>query len=249
MDNQLFFSFKTNTSEINIPDKLNNPFGLSIPEIAKIAAKEFQKFIAIESQKWNYNFSSKKGKMFGVLVVKKANNTVGYLGTISGKLPNNKTCKQFAPSLFDESKDDFFLTKGMTELTKMGNEIEKSTIPNQINKLTEQRAQKSFSLQQQLFAHYRFLNRNGTEKNVLEIFESSTQGNPPTAAGECVAPKLLQYAFKHQLKPIALAEFWWGNLENKEKEHKTFYPACKNRCRPILEFMLEDYLLYKNASN
>jgi tRNA pseudouridine32 synthase/23S rRNA pseudouridine746 synthase len=100
-----------------------------------------------------------------------------------------------------------------------------------------------------LFAHYRFLNRNGTEKNVLEIFESSTQGNPPAAAGECAAPKLLQYAFKHQLKPIALAEFWWGNLENKEKEHKAFYPACKNRCRPILEFMLEDSLLYKNASN
>lgn len=249
MDNQLFFSFKTNTSEINIPDKLNNPFGLSIPEIAKIAAKEFQEFIALESEKWNYDFSSKKGKMFGILVVQKADNNLGYLGTVSGKLPNNKTCSQFVPSLFDESKDDFFLTKGMTELTKMGNEIKEATTPIQIIKLTEQRAQKSFSLQQQLFTHYRFLNQNGTEKNALEIFESSSQRNPPAAAGECAAPKLLQYAFKHQLKPIALAEFWWGNLENKEKEHKAFYSACKNRCRPILEFMLEDSLLYKNASS
>jgi tRNA pseudouridine32 synthase/23S rRNA pseudouridine746 synthase len=83
----------------------------------------------------------------------------------------------------------------------------------------------------------------------LEIFKKSTQGNPPAAAGECAAPKLLQYTFENQLKPIALAEFWWGNHpNNKEKEHKAFYPACKNRCRPILEFMLNDEELYAQRS-
>ena len=83
----------------------------------------------------------------------------------------------------------------------------------------------------------------------MQIFKSSSHGNPPSAAGECAAPKLLHYAFKHQLKPIALAEFWWGNtLKNIEREHKDFYPACKNKCRPILEYMLDDTELF-NQSN
>jgi len=77
---------------------------------------------------------------------------------------------------------------------------------------------------------------------------SSSHGNPPAAAGECAAPKLLQYAFEHRLKPIALAEFWWGNpSQNKEREHKVFYPACKNKCRPILEYMLNDTALFEHA--
>jgi tRNA pseudouridine32 synthase/23S rRNA pseudouridine746 synthase len=249
MDIPPIFNFKAETSEVHIPEKLNNPFGNSIPKIAKIAAKEFQEFISLESQNWKHNFTTQKGKMFGVLVVQKPDNTVGYLGTISGKLPTNETCIQFVPSLFDESTNDFFLTKGMIELTEMSNEIKKATTLSQINSLTELRAQKSFALQQQLFAHYRFLNLNGTEKNVLEIFKNSSQGNPPAAAGECAAPKLLQFAFEYQLKPIAIAEFWWGShTKNKEKTHKDFYPACKNRCRPILEFML-DYTELFNQIN
>ena len=70
---------------------------------------------------------------------------------------------------------------------------------------------------------------------------------PPSAAGECAAPKLLQYAIEHQLKPIALTEFWWGN-STKEKTHNVFYPACKNKCRPILEYMLEDTELFINRT-
>ena len=82
-------------------------------------------------------------------------------------------------------------------------------------------------------------------KNLLEIFELSSHGKPPSAAGECTAPKLLQYAITHQLKPISLTEFWWGyGIKNKEKEHLLFYPACKDRCRPILEYILEDTGLF-----
>ena len=64
-----------------------------------------------------------------------------------------------------------------------------------------------------------------------EIFNN----NPPAGAGECAAPKLLNYAFEHQLKPIAMAEFWWGQSPKSEiRKHKQFYPACKSKCEPIL---------------
>ena len=249
MDKQHIFNFKTDISRINIPEKLNNPFGLYIPEIVSIAAKEFQEFITSESQSWEHDFRIQKGKMFGILVVQKEDNSYAYLGTNSGKLPGNATCNKFVPSVFDDSTDDFFINKGMKELTEIGNKIKKANCQSEIIELTENRKLKSFALQQRLFENYQFSNLLGMEKDVLQIFKSSSHGNPPAAAGECAAPKLLQYAFKHQLRPIALAEFWWGySTKNKEREHKKFYPACKNKCRPILEYMLDDTELFKQVS-
>ncbi|MRT93587.1 pseudouridylate synthase [Ancylomarina sp. 16SWW S1-10-2] len=249
MDKRHIFNFKTDISQINIPTKLNNPFGLSISDIASVAAKEFQEFISSESQVWNHDFFIEKGKMFGILVVQKEDNTYSYLGTVSGKLRGNSICDKFVPSVFDESTDDFFINRGMKELTEISFQIKKLNNPSEINVLKEKRKQKSFALQQQLFENYQFLNFSGKEKNVLQIFENSSHGNPPSAAGECAAPKLLQYAFENSLKPIALAEFWWGNsLKNKEREHKVFYPACKNKCRPILEYMFDDSELFNEAN-
>jgi len=249
MDKQLIFSFKTDISRVNISPILNNPFGLNIPEIASIAAKEFQEFITSESHGWKYDFNTQRGKMFGVLVIQKEDNTYGYLGTVSGKPPNNTNCNKFIPSVFDASSDDFFIDKGMKELTDIGNEIKKAINQSEINSLTEIRKQKSIALQQQLFKNYTFLNLLGTKKNVLQIFKNSSHGNPPSAAGECAAPKLLNYAFKNDLRPVALAEFWWGTSPNSlEREHKAFYPACKNKCRPILEYMLDDTELFNQVN-
>jgi tRNA pseudouridine32 synthase/23S rRNA pseudouridine746 synthase len=114
-----------------------------------------------------------------------------------------------------------------------------------IRTLKEKRKQKSLTLQKQLFENYQFVNVLGTTKNVLQIFENSAHNTPPAGAGECAAPKLLQYAIEHKLRPIAIAEFWWGiPPKSKERKHKNFYPACKNKCRPILEYMLDDTELF-----
>lgn len=248
MDKQLIFNFITDISSVTIPSKLNNPFGVYAPEIAKIASKEFQEFIAIESEKWQYDFGVQKGKMFGILVVQQEDGTYSYIGTVSGKLPNNATCNKFITSVFDNSVGDFFINKGMTALSEIGNQIKNTHNPSEVTLLKEKRAQKSIALQQRLFENYNFLNLSGRKKNLLEIFKHSSHGNPPVAAGECVAPKLLQYAIEHQLKPIALTEFWWGNpIKDNEKEHAVFYPSCKNRCRPILEYMLEDSELFSRS--
>lgn len=248
MEKQLIFNFKTDISKINICSNLNNPFALVIPKIAKIAAKEFQNFITKECQRWKHDFRTQKGKMFGILVVQKEDNTYGFLGAVSGKTPVNITDNKFIPSIFDDSVDDFFINKGMKVLAEISTKIKKTKNKSEINAFTEQRKQKSFELQKQLFENYRILNILGIEKNVLQIFKGSSHGNPPSAAGECAAPKLLHYAFKQKLKPIGLAEFWWGNgITNIEREHKVFYPACKSKCRPILEYMLNDTELFNEA--
>jgi len=246
MSSKYLFHFTSDLSKTKIPEWLNNPFEAEVPEIAQIATNEFQAFLTKESKKWPPDLLAKKGKMFGVMVVQKVDLSYAFLGTVSGKLPRNTECEKFVPSVFDDSTNDYFINKGMVELTELGNQIKAATTLLEVNLLKEKRKLKSFALQQQLFENYRFLNASGEIQNVLQIFEESSHGNPPSAAGECAAPKLLQFAFQHQLKPIAIAEFWWGGaMANNERKHLEFYPACKNKCRPILEYMLEDKGLFK----
>lgn len=245
MNKYLIFNFKSDISKITISTTLNNPFGTYIPDIARVAAKEFQDYISNESKEWKHDFHHQKGKMFGILVIQNENKTYSFLGTFSGKFPEKINKHKFTPSVFDDSTDDFFINKGMIELSEIGRQVEKSDNSSEIRSLKEKRKQKSIALQQWLFENYNFHNLSGKRENLLNIFKNSSHGNPPTAAGECAAPKLLQYAIEHHLKPIALAEFWWGkSIKNKDREHTKFYPACKNRCRPILEYMLEDNNLF-----
>ena len=80
----------------------------------------------------------------------------------------------------------------------------------------------------------------------MDIFNNSSI-KPPAGSGDCCAPKLLQYAFQHQLTPVAMAEFWWGISPNSEiRKHKNFYPSCQSRCKPILKHMLEGVEMDEN---
>lgn len=113
-----------------------------------------------------------------------------------------------------------------------------------INQLKEERKTKSAALQQKLFAEYSFLNQSRKRKSLGDIFDN----NPPAGAGECAAPKLLHYAFEHNLKPICMAEFWWGQSPKSEvRKHGQFYPACKSKCEPILlGHMLDGIIMDEN---
>ncbi|SKB55052.1 tRNA pseudouridine32 synthase / 23S rRNA pseudouridine746 synthase [Sphingobacterium nematocida] len=110
----------------------------------------------------------------------------------------------------------------------------------QISDRKEQRKQLSANLQQQLFDQYIFLDAQGHRKSLLPIFEEALQMLPPAGAGECAAPKLLQHAYLNNLKPVCMAEFWWGTSPSSEiRKHRYFYPACKGKCEPILSHMLQ----------
>ena len=110
----------------------------------------------------------------------------------------------------------------------------------QIESLKIERKKRSAELQQRLFEQFKMRNGLGEVKDLCVIFEQTVQKTPPAGAGECAAPKLLQYAYIHGLKPIAMAEFWWGNSPKTEiRHHGYYYPACKGKCEPILQHMLK----------
>ena len=120
------------------------------------------------------------------------------------------------------------------------------TKQQQIEELKQKRANISAWAQQEIFKKYAFLNYRGETKNLLDIFTDSTQ-NIPAGAGDCCAPKLLQYAYKHQLKPICMAEFWWGKpLQTSIRKHLNYYPACTGKCKPILTHMLQGVTVEEN---
>lgn len=117
---------------------------------------------------------------------------------------------------------------------------EVKTFEATIEQLKAERKTRSAALQQQLFEQFRILNAKGEVKDLCELFNETEQKTPPAGAGECAAPKLLQYAYLHQLKPLAMAEFWWGDSPKMEiRRHGYYYPACKGKCEPILKHMLQ----------
>ena len=109
-----------------------------------------------------------------------------------------------------------------------------------LKSLQRKRKQMSDALQRWLFSAYRMLNAKGEERDLIDIFREYTHAMPPAGAGDCCAPKLLQYAYQHRLRPVCMAEFWWGESPASEiRHHLHYYPACRSKCLPILTHMLK----------
>ncbi len=109
---------------------------------------------------------------------------------------------------------------------------------SEIAGLKSLRSQMSDELQEWIFKQYIVHNSTGEESSIFDIF--ATQGLvPPGGTGECAAPKLLEYAFRNGLKPIAMGEFWYGESpDTAVRTHGHFYPSCTSKCGPLLGFML-----------
>lgn len=113
--------------------------------------------------------------------------------------------------------------------------------------LKSERKARSAALQQKLFEQFELLNGRGEAKNLCEIFGQTPHKTPPAGAGECAAPKLLQQAYLQGWKPIAMAEFWWGDSPKTEiRRHGHYYPACRGKCGPILQHMLQGLQVEEN---
>lgn len=131
-------------------------------------------------------------------------------------------------------------------------EVALASIDNEISELKQLRHEMSENLQRELFNMYQVNNGRGEQANLLDIFEREAHRLPPAGAGECCAPKLLQYAYSHQLAPLCMAEFWYGRSpEGELRRDGEFYPACRAKCLPILSFMLQGLEVENNplASN
>lgn len=215
MENGRVHPLKT---DIERPERFTYPFCYEPHPLCLMAVEEVKQEIA--------RIHPKEGKMFGVLVVED-----GFLAAYSGLLEGRNDWAYFVPPVYDaQQPDGYFKTK-----------------EREIMQAADHK-QMSQDLQLWLFRQYRMLNARGESKDLVEIWQDYHPSArirekyplPPGGTGDCCAPKLLQYAYSQGLKPICMAEFWWGESPKSEiRHHGQFYPACSGKCKPVLAWMLQ----------
>ena len=214
------------------PARFTYPFCYEPHPLCCQAAAEVQQYIATHEE---IRCDADNGKMFGVLVVESAEG-LAFLAAYSGLLAGRNDWPYFVPPVYDAQQPD-----GHFKVTER--EISLAT---HLSPLTSK--QMSQELQTWLFHQYQLLNARGEVKDLVDIWQQyysrpklrQKYPLPPGGTGDCCAPKLLQYAYQHALRPICMAEFWWGKTTKEElRQHLNYYPACRGKCKPILTWMLQ----------
>ena len=241
--------YNQDISNIPLPKSLNDPFKAADEQhpLVTLAVDQLQEHLKNQTE-WQHNFGLQEnaagkpiGKMFGILVVQSTNGELGFLAAFSGKLAGGNHHSYFVPPVFDSLSEDEFLNKGMRALKVINDEIKEIELAgckatHQLMLLKEKRKAHSQGLQSQLFDAYKFSNAAGELRTPKQLSDT-----PPAGAGECAAPKLLQYAYQNNLTPISMAEFWWGSPPNSTittRTHLDYYPACEDKCRGVLGWMI-----------
>jgi tRNA pseudouridine32 synthase / 23S rRNA pseudouridine746 synthase len=153
------------------------------------------------------------GKMFGVLVVQAADGAVGYLRAFSGMLAGAWIHDGWAPPVFDDAarttlwepseREMRLQSAARATIVATATQHADATLADFDSAL----AARSRSLLAEMQHAYRFSNARGEDRSLRDLFAPA---EPPGGAGDCAAPKLLAEAYRRQLRPVALAEFWGG---------------------------------------
>ena len=229
-------------TDIPKPERFTYPFYYDPHPLCQLAAKEVQAYIASHAE---IKEDADNGKMFGVLIVESPCVSppqqgelegVSFLAAYSGLLAGRNDWDYFVPPVFDAQQPDGHFKQEECAISAMTDEEQK-----------EARKQRSQELQLWLFHQYQLLNAQGETKDLVDIWQDYHKEKvrrkfplPPGGTGDCCAPKLLQYAYQQGLKPICMAEFWWGASPRQEiRHHLQYYPACRGKCKPILTWMLQ----------
>ena len=319
--------FVDSISLLSLPEKFTYPFHYTPHPLCVAAAGEVGRYL---STKGEWQEELRKGKMFGVLIVRTGEGEVGYLAAFSGILAGKNRHTYFVPPVYDVQEPDGFFRIEEEQISGINRRIEElqadvrykdckqrltdetilagqvlddirgrmkaakverdrlrsivtrvdseqliresqfqkaelkrqkqywkdhlaslqtevEVFETEIERLKAERKTRSAALQQWLFKQFRMLNARGEERDLCNLFKDTVQKTPPAGAGECAAPKLLQYAYRNGWQPLAMAEFWWGDSpKNEIRRHGYYYPACKGKCGPILKHMLQGLHVEEN---
>jgi hypothetical protein len=180
-----------------------------------------------------------RGKMFGILECVGPDGATTVLRAFSGQYNGLWLVDGWVPPLFPV--DEFMAISAVVEPRIKALSLEIGCCGTRDDtwlQLRKERRRQSQELMKELHGLYRLTNFRGETAGLGEVFCGGKTGIP-TGTGDCCAPKLLNYAARHQLRPVGLAEFYWGR-ENPSgtRQHGTFSGSCREKCRPILGFML-----------
>ena len=124
-----FIPFSENIDGIPLPEKFTFPFYYEPHALSVIAVKQLQDFLENSATSYGWDFwhgdnELGRGRMFGVLVVKKEDGSLGFLAAFSGNTTIPDKGFPFVPSIFDFWDEDDFYRKGERESAIITAEIE-----------------------------------------------------------------------------------------------------------------------------
>lgn len=240
-------------TDIEPPTELNNPFCYEPHPLCLLAAEEVKKYVRAHKELLE---DAERGEMFGVLIVNIPPQGVGFLAAYAGLLAHRNDWQWFVPPVYDAQQPDGRFKTEEAHISAINHQIaaleERGEESETIRSLKQQRKKMSNDLLLWLFEQYNLINYKGEVRNVVDIWRDYHNSPkllrkfplPPGGTGECCAPKLFQYAYQHGLKPLAIAEFWWGESPRREiRHHFQFYPACNGKCKPILTWQIAPFQL------
>ena len=182
-------------------------------------------------------FGPQRGKMFGVLECLSSDGQRTFLYGFSGQYNGRWTVPGWASPLFDVDQFKRLNDPVEQEIKELGRQLEKQKDQHLKKELLTKRKQLSKHLMLRIHQLYRLNNLNGRTATLAEAVGSTA--NLPTGIGDCCAPKILNQAAELGLTPLSIAEFYFGRSNpSHTREHRIFYPPCKDKCRPLLGFLL-----------
>jgi hypothetical protein len=183
-------------------------------------------------------FSEARGKMFGVLECATQDNLIKWLYSFSGQYNGLWLADGWVPPLFDVDSFRCINDPAERQIKEISREFDQAPIMSPYRRnLHKKRKKLSQKLMQEIHALYKLHNFRNEKISFTELL-GNTAGKP-TGLGDCCAPKLLNYAALSGLAPISLAEFYFGrNNRSQSRNHGQFYPACSEKCQPLIGFLL-----------
>ena len=212
-------------SRIAPPERFTYPFAYEPHPLCQLAAKAVQAYIAGHEE---IREDADKGKMFGVLVVEMPTGRLGFLAAYSGLLAGRNDWAYFVPPVYDAQQPDGYFKTQEREISRISRTSRSSRDSSDFSS-----KQLSQELQTWLFHQYRLLNARGEVKDLVDVWQEYYNRPkllrkyplPPGGTGDCCAPKLLQYAYQQGLKPLCMAEFWWGETTTGNLSTNKTQPA------------------------
>ncbi len=113
--------FADNVSSIRLPQRFTCPFHYTPHPLCIQASTEVQAYLSTQVQ-WKAEL--KKGKMFGVLVVKDSQNQLGYLAAFSGLLAEQNDWPYFVPPVFDLLQPDAYFKAEEANISAINRHID-----------------------------------------------------------------------------------------------------------------------------
>ena len=176
-----------------------------------------------------------RGQMFGVLECVDSDGQTVLLKAFSGQYNGVWNVEGWAPPLLDVKRFDMLVSNTDKKIKDLGSMINKLPEGAERQKRTLERKRMSQNLMKEIHGLYRVHNFRSEVKSLFKFFKNGI----PTGAGDCCAPKLLNEAAKRSLKPISLAEIYWGRTNRSgTRDQGSFYAPCQEKCQPLLGFML-----------